>query len=161
VSSLLSFGYMAELDWTTLDVTRDHLQNLMSQGYMTAVELATCRVSEDPVSPAPMRGGGYVTTCTEFYERRFGAPSHQFLCSLLQFYGLELYHLTPSWILHMAAFVTLCEAYMGIESHRAWTRKWRCWAVWTSFSYLGLELIPTSTFQCPTLRSVGGKYSSF
>jgi hypothetical protein len=25
--------------------------------------------------------------------------------------------LTPSVILHMAAFVTLCEAYMGIEPH--------------------------------------------
>jgi hypothetical protein len=25
--------------------------------------------------------------------------------------------LTPSGILHMAAFVTLCEAYMGIEPH--------------------------------------------
>jgi hypothetical protein len=111
--------------------------------------------------PSSGEGGGYVTTCTEFYEQRFGAPSHQFLRSLLQLYGLELHHLTPSWILHMAAFVTLCEAYMGIEPHRAWTRKWRCWAVWTSFSYLGLELIPTSTFQCPTLRSGGGKYSSF
>jgi hypothetical protein len=46
----------------------------------------------------------------------FGVPSHQFLHSLLQFYGLELHHLTPSRILHMVAFVTLCEAYMGIET---------------------------------------------
>jgi hypothetical protein len=36
---------------------------------------------------------------------------------MLQFYGLELRHLTSSWILHMAAFMTLCEAYMGIEPH--------------------------------------------
>jgi hypothetical protein len=28
-----------------------------------------------------------------------------------------LHHLTPSGILHIAAFVTLCEAYMGIEPH--------------------------------------------
>jgi hypothetical protein len=33
-------------------------------------------------------------------------------CSLLQFYGLELHHLTPSGILHIAAFITLCEAYV-------------------------------------------------
>jgi hypothetical protein len=44
-------------------------------------------------------------------------PSHRFFCSLLQFYGLELHHLTPLGILHIAAFVTLCEAYMGIEPH--------------------------------------------
>jgi hypothetical protein len=36
---------------------------------------------------------------------------------MLQFYGLELHHLTPSGILHIAAFVTQCEAYMRIEIH--------------------------------------------
>jgi hypothetical protein len=36
---------------------------------------------------------------------------------LLQFCGLELHHLIPSGILHTAAFVTLCETYMGIEPH--------------------------------------------
>jgi hypothetical protein len=34
----------------------EHLQNLMSQGYMTAAELAMCHVFEDLVSPAPMGG---------------------------------------------------------------------------------------------------------
>jgi hypothetical protein len=43
--------------------------------------------------------------------------SYQFLRSLLQFYGLELHHLTPLGILHMVAFVTLCEAYMWIQPH--------------------------------------------
>jgi hypothetical protein len=50
-----------------------------------------------------------------FYERGFGARSHRFLRSLLWSYGLELRHLTPSWIMHLAAFVTLCEAYIRIE----------------------------------------------
>jgi hypothetical protein len=44
-------------------------------------------------------------------------PPHRFLCSLLQFYGLELHQMTPLGTLHIAAFVTLCEAYMGIEPH--------------------------------------------
>jgi hypothetical protein len=44
-------------------------------------------------------------------------PSYRFVCSLLQFYGLELQHLIPSVILHMTTFVTLCEAYMRIEPH--------------------------------------------
>jgi hypothetical protein len=38
-------------------------------------------------------------------------------CSLLQFYGLGLHNLTPSEILHIVAFITLCEAYMGIKPH--------------------------------------------
>jgi hypothetical protein len=44
------------------------------------------------------------------------------------FYGLELHHLTPSGILQMAAFVTLCEAYMGIEPHfDLWNYFFRVW----------------------------------
>jgi hypothetical protein len=49
-------------------VTQKHLQNLMSPGNMTAAELATCRVPEDPASPAMVGGGGYVVVCTAFYE---------------------------------------------------------------------------------------------
>jgi hypothetical protein len=44
-------------------------------------------------------------------------PSHRFLHLLLQFYDLELHHLTPSGVLHIAPFMTLCEAYMAIEPH--------------------------------------------
>jgi hypothetical protein len=106
---------MAELGLPMSEVTQDHMQNLMSQEYMITAKLTTCRVPEDPASPILV--GGYVVTCTTFYARRFCVPSHQFLHSLLQFYGLELQHWTPSGIVHMAAFVTLCEAYMGIEPH--------------------------------------------
>jgi hypothetical protein len=47
--------------------------------------------------------------CASFYDQGFGVTSHQFLRSLLQFYGLELHHLPPLGISHMAVFVTLCE----------------------------------------------------
>jgi hypothetical protein len=82
---------------------------------MTVAELATCHMLEDPTSPT--LAGGYVVACMAFYEQGFGVPSHQFLHSLLQSYGLESHHLTPSEILYMAAFVTLCEAYIRIEPH--------------------------------------------
>jgi hypothetical protein len=117
---------MAELGWTALEVMQDLLQNLMSQGYMMTVELVTCCVPEDPTSPISV--GGYVVACAVFYKQGFGEPTHSFLCSLLQFYGLELHHLTPSGILHMASFVTLCEAYKGIEPHfNLWNYLFRAW----------------------------------
>jgi hypothetical protein len=40
------------------------------------MELVTCRVPEDPTSPAP--AGGYVMPCMTFYKRGFGVPSHRF-----------------------------------------------------------------------------------
>jgi hypothetical protein len=79
---------------------------------MTAKKLATCLMLVDPTFPAT--AGGYIMLCVAFYKRRFGVPSHQFLHSLLRSYDLELHHLTHSGILHMTAFVILCEAFIGI-----------------------------------------------
>jgi hypothetical protein len=106
---------MTESGWPASEIMQEHLQNLVSLGYMTATERATCRVPVDHASPAPV--GGYVVACSAFYERGFGAPPHRFLYLLLHFYGLELHHLTPSGNMHIAGFITLCETYMGIEPH--------------------------------------------
>jgi hypothetical protein len=119
---------MAESGWPASVIMREHLQNLVSLGYMTAAESTTYRVPKDLASPILV--GGYIMVCVMFYEQGFGVSSHRFLCSLLQFYGLELCHLAPSRILHMAAFMTLCEAYMGIEPH---------FNLWNYFFYAWLQ----------------------
>jgi hypothetical protein len=93
---------MVEQIWTPSKVTQEHLQNLMSQGFMMAAELVTPTLEER-----------YVVSFMAFYKRGFDVPSHQFLHSLLEHYRLELHNLTPSGILHIVVFVTMCEAYMG------------------------------------------------
>jgi hypothetical protein len=55
---------MAELSWPMSEVTHEHLQNLVSQGYMTATKLATCCVPANPACPAPVVG--YVMACAAF-----------------------------------------------------------------------------------------------
>jgi hypothetical protein len=72
---------------------------------MTAAEFATCLVPVGPISPAPTKG--FAVACVAFYEWGFGLPLYRFIRSLLRSYILELHHLTPSGILHAAAFVTL------------------------------------------------------
>jgi hypothetical protein len=104
---------MAGSSWPASEVTQDYLQNLISKGCMIAVELATYLVPAGPESLAPVEG--FIVVCAAFYVRGFDLLSHRCLCSCLRSYGLELHHLTPSWILHMAAFVTLCVGYIGIE----------------------------------------------
>jgi hypothetical protein len=104
---------VVEHDWTPSTTMPSHLQKLVKQGFMTVVDLMACHVSEDPVFPMPMEG--YMVSFVVFYERGFSMPSHQFLRSLLWYYDLELHHMTPLGVLHIAAFVTLCESFLGID----------------------------------------------
>jgi hypothetical protein len=61
--------------------TREYLLNLVSKGYMTTTEFATCLVPAGPVSPASVKG--FIVACVAFYEWGFGLPSHRFLHSVL------------------------------------------------------------------------------
>lgn len=59
-----------------------------------------------------------------FYERGFGLPLHSFVWGILHYYKLELQNFHPNSILHIACFITLCEAFMGIWPH---------WQLWKHF----------------------------
>ena len=52
-----------------------------------------------------------------FVERGLAIPVCDFLQGLLFFWGIQLLHLTPNSILHIAIFVHLCEAFLGIYPH--------------------------------------------
>jgi hypothetical protein len=110
---LLPSQVMAEQDWTPSKVRQGHLQNIANQGMMMAMELVACLVPEDPAFPTPAEG--YVVTFVAFYKSGFGMPSYWFLHSLLWYSGLELHNMNPSRGLHVATFMTLCEAYLEID----------------------------------------------
>ena len=44
-------------------------------------------------------------------------PAHKFLRGLLDYYKVELQHLTPNGVQHIAAFVALCEGFLEISPH--------------------------------------------
>jgi hypothetical protein len=62
-----------------------------------------------------------------FLFRGLSLPAHEFLRSLLYFYGIQLCQLTPNSILHLSIFVTVCEAFLGIEPH---------WGLWRKIFYV-------------------------
>jgi hypothetical protein len=62
-------------------------------------------------SPA---GADEVVSFTAFHERGLVLLAHQFLCNLLDYYQIELHHLSPGGILHIVAFVMMCEAFLWI-----------------------------------------------
>ena len=48
-----------------------------------------------------------------FHERGLGYPTHWFLRGLLNEWGLELQHLSPTRVLHIIDFITVYEASSG------------------------------------------------
>jgi hypothetical protein len=63
-----------------------------------------------PASPA-----GYRVMFLAFLLRGLSLPAHEFLCGLLFVYGMQLHQLTPNSLLHIACFITRCEAFLGID----------------------------------------------
>ena len=59
----------------------------------------------------------YLVSFTHFHEHGFMTPTHIFLRGLLHYYKIELQHLNPNRIQHMAAFIALCEGFLGISPH--------------------------------------------
>jgi hypothetical protein len=52
-----------------------------------------------------------------FLFRSLSLPIHEFLHGLLFVYDVQLHQLTSNSLWHIACFITLCEAFLGIEPH--------------------------------------------
>ncbi|KAK1653003.1 hypothetical protein QYE76_070808 [Lolium multiflorum] len=59
---------------------------------------------------------GFYCDLLSFLHRGLSLPTHGFLLHLLRTYEIKV-QLTPNSILHVAVFITLCEAFLGIEPH--------------------------------------------
>jgi hypothetical protein len=75
----------------------------------------------------PLPQPGFWVMFLAFLLRGFSLPAHEFLCGLLFVYGMQLHQLTPNSMLHIACFITLCEAFLGINPH---------WGLWKFLFHL-------------------------
>ena len=66
---------------------------------------------------APALPDGYVISFWPFHERGLVVPPHPFFQGLLHHYQIELQHLNPNGIQHIAAFIAMCQGYLRIEPH--------------------------------------------
>lgn len=64
-----------------------------------------------------MPGDGEIVSFTTFHRLGLCLPLLPFMWGLLFFYGLRLHDLTSEGILHIATFIMLCEAFLGIAPH--------------------------------------------
>ena len=79
----------------------------------TATEEWRLPGDEDVSSPLD----GYIVSFAHFHKQGFATPAHKFLQGLLHYYKVELQHLNPNGIQHIAAFIALCEGFLGISPH--------------------------------------------
>ena len=90
--------------WGRSSITPRRLEGLVRHGLLrppsTIQEWLLPGDEGEPVSPE-----GYVVSFAIFHERGFAVPTHRFLRGLLDYYEVELQHLTPNGVQHMAAFV--------------------------------------------------------
>ena len=102
--------------WCYSNITFLRMEGLVHHGLLCAWTLAEEWLlpgNEDLPSPFY----GYVVSCAHFHERGLTNPAHKFLRRLLHFYKIELQHLNPNRIQHMAMFIALCEGFLGIIPH--------------------------------------------
>lgn len=71
-----------------------------------------CRIPVDEIVLAP-ESGEHVVFLAHF-ERGFALPASDFTRKFLDFFGLQPHHLPANAILTLSAFVTCCEAYLGL-----------------------------------------------
>ena len=65
----------------------------------------------------PFEGTLETVVFRDFVERGLALPVSEFFHALLQFWRIQLHHLTPQSILHLSIFTHFCEAFLGILPH--------------------------------------------
>src|SRR4051812_44615408 len=96
------------------------LRKLRERGLIPQDKQAV-KIPGDEVTPRPP--AGFRVMFVAFVLWGLSLPVHYFLRGLLFFYGIQLHHLSPISILHIACFITFCECWLGIEPHFGLFRK--------------------------------------
>jgi hypothetical protein len=102
-------------EWTRSTSGHEDLKEMAIVGNLPDEAMARWRpaTGEQYLDPRD----GELVVFEDFYRRGFGIPAHPFFRKLLRYYGILHIHLNPNNILHLAIFINLYEAYLGIEPH--------------------------------------------
>ena len=99
-------------DWIRSTISQDDLDDLAEEGL---IPHGSARLPEDETEPRP-REGECVLLATHI-DRGFSLPPHPFFRAFLNFFGAQLHHFSPNTIIYLAAFVSLCENFLGCRPH--------------------------------------------
>ncbi|KAK1650588.1 hypothetical protein QYE76_068393 [Lolium multiflorum] len=111
-------------DWSASAISTRDINKLHNLGFISASD-EDIRLPGAFTRPKPPKG--FTVMFVAFLFRGLSLPAHEFLWSLLFFYGIQLWQLTPNSILHLSIFITVCGAFLGIDPH---------WGLWRKIFYV-------------------------
>src|SRR5438105_5234058 len=103
--------------WQRSTITEENLRRMVKEGVLLEKEIIGWHAADGEAFP--IANTGEIVVFEPFFYREFSIPTNRFFRGLLNFYKIELVHLNSNSILHISAFIYLCEAYLGIEPHFA------------------------------------------
>ncbi|KAE8788170.1 hypothetical protein D1007_37868 [Hordeum vulgare] len=114
-SSKKSSAQQASLQgaWLGSDVDEELIDALRHHRLLPPASQVSVRLPSFEASPTPV--AGEVVVFAEHFYRGFGLLASSFFAEWLQFFGVQPHHLASNAILQLAAFVVLCEGFMGIK----------------------------------------------
>jgi hypothetical protein len=102
----------APCDWTTSTMTKCDEKKMWSLGLISD-DKGDIRLPGSDSRPNPP--AGFTVMFAAFLLRGLSLLVHEFLQCLLFSYGIQLWQLTLNSIIHLAIFITTCEAFLGID----------------------------------------------
>lgn len=88
---------------------------MVSHGVLPSKEIIVWRLAYGKPFQTP--DTHKIVVFTHFFYSGFALPISNFFRGLLDFYGINIYHLNPNSILHIAVFIHLCKAFLGIHPY--------------------------------------------
>ena len=101
--------------WRKSKMSEAAVQKLENLGLLQSQGVIQWRAGEG--EDYPMEGTLETVVFRDFVKRVLALPVSEFFYALLQFWGIQLHHLTPQFILHLSIFTHFCEAFLGILPH--------------------------------------------
>ena len=100
--------------WMPSSVTEEDILKLHEAKYL-AYKVSHRLPAPGQVVPA-LEPGEYVVFASHL-RRGLGFPTDPFVRGLLFYYGLDFHDLAPESILHISAFIIVCEAFLRVIPH--------------------------------------------
>ncbi|KAE8806598.1 hypothetical protein D1007_17207 [Hordeum vulgare] len=100
--------------WVGSDICDGNIDALRDHRMLPPANLVAAWVPGAEADLTPEKGE--LVVFEEHFYRGFGLPASDLFALFLIFFGLQPHLLVPNAILQLAAFVVLCEGFMGIEA---------------------------------------------